>query len=365
MKSAVLVFCLLLSLILPAGLYPDTLQLRSDSVAAMVLGGHPLCRVAEGSLFRWENGELRPLEGLFSFYTTAQQPLEARFELSEQASRGEVLRGCFLFSEAVDRLDCTLQRRGGEPYSTGRGFALDDTGRHWCFLLGIPSTAEAGEYFLEIRAYKGRRFILCRNTVEIRYRSFRSEEIAFNQTLSELMTKPDPGKIREYQDLLTLLSAFHSRSIFHEGPLAAPIQATRRTSLFADRRLYSYTDGGSSRSLHNGIDLAAPMGTPVFASGAGRVVLARERIISGNSVVIEHLPGVFTLYYHLEDIEVQEGQRLFQGQRIGTVGMTGLATGPHLHWELRVGGVAVDPDVFLDVPMIDKTIFSHNIIDQN
>jgi murein DD-endopeptidase MepM/ murein hydrolase activator NlpD len=95
------------------------------------------------------------------------------------------------------------------------------------------------------------------------------------------------------------------------------------------------------------------------------VVLAKERIITGNSVVIEHLPGVFSLYYHLQDIEVQEGQRLFQGQRIGTVGMTGLATGPHLHWELRVSGVAVDPDFFVGRPVIDRTVFSHNIMDQN
>jgi hypothetical protein len=302
---------------------------------------------------------------LFSFYTADQQPLEARFEVSASASRGEVLRGCLLFSEAVERLDGTLYPNGGEPHTSFKGFALDDTGLRWCFLLGIPSTAEAGDYSLEIRAYRGRRFILHRSAVEIRHRSFRREEIAFNQALSELLTKPDPRKVEEYRDLMVLVNAFHPRSVYHGGTLAVPVEATRRTSGFADRRLYSYTDGGSSRSLHNGIDLAAPTGTPVFASAAGRVALARERIISGNSVVIEHLPGVFTLYYHLEDIEVQEGQRLYRGQRIGTVGMTGLATGPHLHWELRVGGVAVDPDVFVEIPMIDKTVFSHNIMDQN
>ena len=365
MRRSVLVFCLLLCLIVPAGLHPDTLRLPADSVAAMVTGGRPLCLVSEGGRFRWESGELQPLEGFFSFYTAGEQPLEARFEVSARASRGEVLRGSFLFSEAVDRLAGTLHRNGGEPGVSFKGFALDDTGRSWCFLLGIPSTAEAGEYSLEIRAFRGRRFILYRATVDLRYRSFRSEEIAFNQALSELITKPDPQKVREYEDLLTLLSAFHSRSVFHAGTLTVPVEATRRTSGFADRRLYSYTDGGSSRSLHNGVDLAAPVGTPVFASAAGRVVLARQRIISGNSVVIEHLPGVFTLYYHLDEMEVQEGQRLYQGQRIGTVGMTGLATGPHLHWELRVGGVAVDPDFFVEIPMIDKTVFSHNIIQQN
>ena len=365
MRRSVTVCCLLLALIVPAGLHPDTLRLPADSVAAMMLGGRPLCQVAEGSRFEWHSGELQPLEGLFSFYAAGQQPLEASFELSTVASSGEALKGCFLFNEAIDRLNCTLQRGGEELGGSFRGFALDDESRQWCFLLGIPSTAEAGDYSLEITAYRNRRFLLCRATVQIRYRSFQHEEIAFNQALSELLTRPDPRKAREYEDLLALLGSFHARSVFHAGSLVLPVDSTRRTSGFADRRLYSYTDGGSSRSLHNGIDLAAPTGTPVFASGAGRVVLARERIISGNSVVIEHLPGVFTLYYHLEELEVQEGQRLRQGQRIGTVGMTGLATGPHLHWELRVGGVAVDPDIFVESPFIDKSFFSHNIMERN
>ena len=365
MKKTLPVFILLFTLIAPLGLYPDTPRLRTDSVAAMVLGGPPLCRVAEGGRFRWESGELQHIEGLFSFYTTDQQPLDARFEVTSSTARGEVLKGYLGFSEAVGRLDVTLWGSGGEAVGSARGFPLDDSERQWCFLLGIASTAESGQYSLELRAYEGRRYILYRTAVQITYRGFRSEEIAFNQALSELLTEPDPRKVQEYRELLALLKASNSRSIYHVGNLAVPVDSTRRTSGFADRRLYSYSDGGSSRSLHNGIDLAAPVGTPVFASGAGRVVLARQRIISGNSVVIEHLPGVYTLYYHLDELEVEEGQRLYQGQRIGTVGMTGLATGPHLHWELRIGGVAVDPDVFVAAPMIDKTFFSHNIMGQN
>ncbi|UCF98286.1 MAG: M23 family metallopeptidase [Spirochaetaceae bacterium] len=365
MRRALCLLPLFLFLILPAGLYPDTLQLPPDSVAAMLLGGRPLCLVAEGSRYQLQDGELQPLEGLFSFYTTDQQPLRTRLEVSTSVARGEVLQGYFLFTESIGRVDVTLRHSGGDLRIPAKGFPLDDTARSWGFLLGIPSTAEAGAYSLEVRGSQGRRFILYRSEVDVRYRSFRSEEIAFNQDLSELMTTPDPRKTEEYRELLDILASFHARSVFQIGALSIPVEATRRTSRFADRRLYSYTDGGSSRSLHNGIDLAAPTGTAVFAAGAGRVVLAKERIITGNSVVIEHLPGVYSLYYHLQGFEVQPGQRLFQGQRIGTVGMTGLATGPHLHWELRVGGVAVDPDFFVENPMIDKSVFSHNIMDQN
>jgi murein DD-endopeptidase MepM/ murein hydrolase activator NlpD len=80
--------------------------------------------------------------------------------------------------------------------------------------------------------------------------------------------------------------------------------------------------------------------------------MARDRIVTGNTVVIEHLPGVFSLYYHLDSIGVDEGDVVEQGERIGTVGMTGLATGPHLHWEIRVGGVPVAPEEASRVPLL-------------
>jgi murein DD-endopeptidase MepM/ murein hydrolase activator NlpD len=314
--------------------------------------------ISADARYQWSSGELLPQQGTFSFHTANQQPLEARIQVAEAASRGEALKGYLIFNEAIDRLDVIVKTQEGASNLRCKGFPLDDSGLSWCFLLGIPSTAEAGIYSLELRAFRGRRFLLYRNEVVVQYREFLREEIAFNKALSELLTKEDPRKLVEYHELVAILSSFNSRSLFHEGKLSIPVVATRRSSLFADRRLYSYTDGGSSRSLHNGIDLAAPIGSPVLASGAGRVVMARERVISGNSVIIEHLPGVFTLYYHLEQIEVEEGQRLHQGQRIGTVGMTGLATGPHLHWELRVSGVAIDPDSFVKQPFIDRAMFS-------
>lgn len=365
MRKIPILACVLATLLSTVPINPETQQLHTDSIASMILGGRPYCRISEQGRYEWSHGELIPVEGLFSYYAANQPPIEARFAASQQTARGEVLSGYFQFNETIDRLDASLEQRDGDLRITAKGFPVDEAERTWYFLLGVPSTADSGVYSLQVRGSRGRRYILYLDDVEIRYKQFRSEEIAFNQSLSELMTTPDPRKVMELYELREILSSFQSRSVYHTGTLSIPVEATRRTSQFADRRLYSYTDGGSSRSLHNGVDLAAPEGRSVFASGAGRVVLAKERIITGNSVVIEHLPGVFSLYYHLQDIEVQEGQRLFQGQRIGTVGMTGLATGPHLHWELRVSGVAVDPDFFVDRPMIDKSVFSHNIMDQN
>ena len=79
----------------------------------------------------------------------------------------------------------------------------------------------------------------------------------------------------------------------------------------------------------------------------------RTRIVTGNTIVLEHLPGVFSLYYHLSDVLVQENEIVEEAQIIGKAGASGLATGPHLHWEIRVSGVATDPEVFIRQKIID------------
>jgi len=112
--------------------------------------------------------------------------------------------------------------------------------------------------------------------------------------------------------------------------------------------------GESDTTLHNGIDYGIPIGTDVMASARGRVVIARYRIVTGNSVVIEHLPGLFSIYYHLDSIAVSEGAIVEAGTLLGLSGVTGLATGPHLHWEVRVSGESADPDAFLNGPILDK-----------
>jgi murein DD-endopeptidase MepM/ murein hydrolase activator NlpD len=133
-----------------------------------------------------------------------------------------------------------------------------------------------------------------------------------------------------------------------------PVNFTRRTSEFGDRRVYRYSSGARDTSIHAGIDFGVPTGTAVNACGPGKVVLARNRIVTGNSVIIEHLPGVYSLYYHLDKITAIEGSVVAAGELIGQSGSTGLSTAPHLHWEIRISGESADPDAFLARPIIDK-----------
>lgn len=112
------------------------------------------------------------------------------------------------------------------------------------------------------------------------------------------------------------------------------------TAPFGEARSYN---GGPLASWHGGVDLATPAGEPVLAAAAGRVVLAEKLPVQGNAVVVDHGLGVTSAYYHMASLGVKAGDSVRQGQALGTVGNTGLSTGPHLHWEMRVLGVPVDP----------------------
>jgi murein DD-endopeptidase MepM/ murein hydrolase activator NlpD len=100
---------------------------------------------------------------------------------------------------------------------------------------------------------------------------------------------------------------------------------------------------GQPRNPHSGADFLSPSGTPIHAPNAGRVMLARELYFSGNTVVIDHGLGLFSLLAHLSAIDVHEGDRVAADQVVGRVGATGRVTGPHLHWAVRAGAARVDP----------------------
>lgn len=105
-----------------------------------------------------------------------------------------------------------------------------------------------------------------------------------------------------------------------------------------------------SRSFHSGLDLAAPMGAPIGAARAGKVIFAGPKGPNGNLVQIDHGDGTVSSYAHNSKILVRVGQRVVQGEPIARVGSTGRSTGPHLHFEIRRHGKLEDPKPLLDSP---------------
>ncbi len=106
-------------------------------------------------------------------------------------------------------------------------------------------------------------------------------------------------------------------------------------------------DGNPPRR-HGGVDIAAPEGTPIVAPNRGIVRLAEHLLAGGNTVIIDHGIDISSTYMHLHEISVEEGDKIERGEVIGTVGMTGYATGPHLHWEVNIGQNPVNPEQMLD-----------------
>jgi murein DD-endopeptidase MepM/ murein hydrolase activator NlpD len=124
------------------------------------------------------------------------------------------------------------------------------------------------------------------------------------------------------------------------GAFIYPVYGAAVTSPYGQQRSYN---GAPPAGFHHGTDFGVDEGTAVYASASGVVTFAAAMPIRGNSVIIDHGAGVFSGYHHLSSVAVAVGQNVAQGQLIAHSGMSGLATGPHLHWEVVVHGVSVDP----------------------
>jgi len=146
---------------------------------------------------------------------------------------------------------------------------------------------------------------------------------------------------REKETLNAVLAASSKRRLW-SGPFIMPLKG-RISGAFGQRRILN----GSPRSPHGGLDIAAPAGRPIVAAGGGRVAYVGKFFFYGNFVVLDHGLGLSTLYAHMSSTLVKKGQLVKVGQPLGRVGATGRATGPHLHFAVRVGKARVSPTGFI------------------
>jgi len=242
-----------------------------------------------------------------------------------------------------------------------RFFTVPAEGRNPDFraaIITIPVTAASGSATIKMINEWNAVYEI---PITIAPREFRSETLNFNSAVSSLVNDPNPERTREAEILWGIWSTTGNQ-IYHTGVFSLPVTSTRRTSPFGFRRTNVFSDGTRSSSIHAGIDFGVPTGTEVRACGRGRVVLSRMRILTGYSIVIEHAPGVYSMYYHLDRIIAEEESIVETGDLIGLVGSTGFSTGPHLHWEIRVSGEYTDPDAFVSRPLLDKNFIIGRIV---
>jgi murein DD-endopeptidase MepM/ murein hydrolase activator NlpD len=208
----------------------------------------------------------------------------------------------------------------------------------WTAVLGIPLSAAPGRGELRVQR-AGEADTVLPYQVE-------------SATYAEQRLKVAPGKV----DLSPRDLARHEREREHlrgvvatlsePAPMLLRMQAPtpgRRSSSFGLRRVFN----GQARSPHSGMDIAAPIGTPVVAAAAGRVLDRGDYFFNGQTVWLDHGGGLLTMYCHLDSIEARPGAAVVPGQPIGTVGASGRVTGPHLHWSVSLNRTMVDPALFL------------------
>lgn len=336
---------------------PATLLVTSTGTTESESPAWQFCTTSEDAQFQYRWGRLDAKSGLFSFYHPDQSPLSPRIVAPQEAVPGDLLKIEIRETEGVDSVEARIVGSKQQTLAGGTGFHPSESAQpeRWIALVGVSSLTAKGAYLLSVEVKSGDRRAVYLSQLSVRERTFRFERISLTAGLTELRKSEEPRKIAEARELFRVLRTAHPDAVFEMDTIQNPLPAARRTAGYGDRRRYIYSDNSSDVSVHEGLDLAMPEGTPVPACGRGRVVLAGERIITGNTIVIEHLPGLFSLYYHLAEILVKPGDVVEQGQLIGKVGQTGLATGPHLHWEIDAQGVPVDPDRLTAAPILDKT----------
>lgn len=200
-----------------------------------------------------------------------------------------------------------------------------------------------GRTVLEIAAApKGRAPGSVTLLLEIRDPEYGVQEVTVSRRFAELSSQ-DLRRVEEENRRIAELWRVRTPRRYRL-PLSPPLNPLPEGGGFGKRRIIN----GEERLPHSGMDYSAPEGTPVYAVEDGIVLLTGSFFFSGNSIFIDHGDGLISMYFHLHRIAVQEGEKVKRGQRIGEVGSSGRATGPHLHFALRFRGQRVDPRYFLE-----------------
>jgi murein DD-endopeptidase MepM/ murein hydrolase activator NlpD len=184
--------------------------------------------------------------------------------------------------------------------------------------------------------------------ITIRPREFSVQRLTLPTGMVDLDPETERRAVSEGDRLRSLYRTITPERLWRGG-FVRPVAGQEPGTGFGARRIIN----GKPRSPHSGVDYAAERGTPVVASNGGRVALVADFFFPGRLVVVDHGLGLYTLYFHLDSVAVTDGETIDRGQRLGTVGATGRATGPHLHFGAQVGAARIDPAVLLSLDVKD------------
>ncbi len=228
-------------------------------------------------------------------------------------------------------------------------FSYHASTKTWFALAGVPFDTTPGKYPLELTGdpYAAKTPLAFTGTFPVARANY--PQIKVELTVEKKFTEPSPEQEKQIAESVQIKKDYLSRvtpTREWEGNFAAPAIAAT-SDVYGSQRIFN----GKAQREHQGLDYRIPTGTPVAAMNDGTVLLARFLYFEGNCVVIDHGQGLLTLYFHLSEFKVKEGDAVKRGQEIGLSGGTGRATGPHLHVGVRWQGTYLDPARLLEMAL--------------
>jgi len=223
-------------------------------------------------------------------------------------------------------------------------------------LLGIDMQDEPGSYELAVEVKQGEQAKRLSVNVLVAKENFAVEHLTLPKEKVDLDQKAT-ARWKAEQEQVKQALAENSRLKLWRSNFLEPVNG-KRTGIFGSVRIMN----GKPRNPHNGEDIGAPMGTEVAATNDGVVRLTVDHIFSGRGVFVDHGLGFYSMYFHLSEILVKDGDLVKAGQIIGKVGATGRATGPHLHWGVKLNGARVNPYSLLDLPFKNGSLPRNTVL---
>lgn len=231
-------------------------------------------------------------------------------------------------------------------------FSFDPSTKTWFALAGVSFETLPGKYALKLSGTRKSTDAPLSFTQNFAVTAAHYPKIRAQLAVESKFTQPSTEQLKQIdddqktkQDYLNRVTSTREWS----GNFIAPAHA-EISDVYGSQRIFN----GVAQRPHYGLDYRVPTGTPVTAMNEGTVLLARPLYFEGNCVVIDHGQGLLTLYLHLSEIKVQEGEVLKRGQEIGLSGGTGRATGPHLHVAVRWQGTYLDPGRLMQLSLPDS-----------
>lgn len=210
-------------------------------------------------------------------------------------------------------------------------------GNEWVTVVGVDLDMKPGTYTGDVRVTKNGIVDHRSVTLTVKAVKFPLEHLQVADEFVALSPENTEIALREAKELDEIHNTISGGALWQE-PFVVPIPGGAGSN-FGKRRVFN----GESRNPHAGADLKATTGTPVRAANKGRVVLAKYLFFTGNTVIVDHGLGIYTLYAHLSRIDAAKDSMVERAQVIGLAGATGRVTGPHLHWGAKVQNARVDP----------------------